>query len=90
MAMITCKEISQTIASDQLETAGWRRRLAIKIHLLGCRHCRRYAGQIRALGLMARRNLSGKPIDSGARERLRDSILARMEADEEKKVEPRE
>lgn len=88
MAMITCKEVSKSIASDQLATAGWRRRLAVGIHLLRCRHCRRYADQMRALGAMARQHISGKPIDFGARERLRQSILDRLPSCEEKKSDP--
>ena len=86
MAMISCREVSQTIASDGLASAGWRKRLAVRIHLLGCRHCRRYADQIRAIGAMARQHLSGRAIDSGARERLRQSILDWLPGGDEEKV----
>jgi len=90
MAMITCKEVSQTVASDPLAAAGWRRRLAVRIHLLRCRHCRRYADQMRAIGDIARRQFRAKATDPGAHERLRQSILDRLPTADEKKVDPRE
>ncbi len=40
------------------EKAGWRERLAVRFHLLRCRHCRRYMAQLRAIGAPAR-NLWG-------------------------------
>ncbi len=40
------------------EKAGWRERLAVRFHLLRCRHCRRYRAQLRAIGAAAR-NLWG-------------------------------
>ncbi len=33
-----------------MERLGWGRRLSIHVHLLMCRHCNRYASQLRALG----------------------------------------
>ncbi len=35
------------------EKAGWRERLAVRFHLLRCRHCRRYMAQLRAIGAAA-------------------------------------
>ncbi len=78
MAMLSCQEVSRSIASDELGTAGWRRRLSIKLHLLMCRHCRRYARQIDAIGSAARRLLGKDRLDPGSRERLRSSILDLM------------
>ena len=48
--MPTCQQVAREIASDELATASWRRRSAVRIHLLLCRHCRRYARQMRAIG----------------------------------------
>ena len=77
-AMLTCKEVSRTIASDEVTTADWRQRLAVKIHLLMCRHCRRYTRQMQAIGEAARQILSDTPPDRGSRDRLRDSILDQL------------
>ena len=76
--MLTCKEISRTIASDELASAGWRRRFAVRLHLLMCRHCRRYSRQIEAIGTAARQVLGVAEPRSGSGERLRNSILDRL------------
>lgn len=48
--MMTCQQLTTTIASGELGEAGWRQRLSIRFHLLMCRHCRCYQRQIAALG----------------------------------------
>lgn len=40
-----------------------------------CRHCRRYARQLRVIGEAARQVFDNFSPDSGARQRLRSSIL---------------
>ena len=45
--MLTCKDVATAIGQDEWRTASWRRRLALRVHLLMCRHCCRYAAQIR-------------------------------------------
>jgi len=76
--MLTCKEVAGTIATDELASAGWRKRLSVRFHLLMCRHCRRYARQIRGIGVAVRGILGEQTSDSGSRERLRASILDRI------------
>jgi predicted anti-sigma-YlaC factor YlaD len=76
--MLTCKEISRTIASDELATAGWRRRLSVRLHLLMCRHCRRYFRQMREIGTAARRIFGEERPDPDSQEQLRSSILGRI------------
>ena len=78
--MMSCEELSRLMASDELATLGWGRRLRARLHLLMCRHCRRYAKQIRTLGDIARsagRNQQEE--DASARERLEESILNDVE-----------
>ncbi len=83
IAMLTCKEVSRSIAADELASAGWRKRWSIKLHLMMCRYCRRYSRQIEAIGAAARRIYGSAPSDPGARERLRSSILERIPAGRE-------
>lgn len=47
--MLTCREVVDQ--ADQLIAGELNRRqqLAMKVHLLMCRHCRRYVRQLRAL-----------------------------------------
>ncbi len=73
--MLTCKEVSRGIASDELERAGWGRCLAVRLHLLMCRHCRRYAAQIRAIGAAAKSLFERQEADVGTLKRLEKAIL---------------
>ena len=52
--MLRCKEVTKMVASDDLVDAGPWLRLKIRLHLMMCRHCARYAAQIRAIGSKAR------------------------------------
>lgn len=73
--MTTCKEVTRTIASDELANLGARHRLAARLHLFRCRHCRRYEAQIRAIG-GAVQGLFGAPDESSATlDRLTEAIL---------------
>ena len=75
--MLACKEVTRIVAAQELDEAGWKRRLAVRLHLLMCRHCRRYAAQLRAIGKAARSIWGIRPEDqdSEAVERLERVIL---------------
>ena len=68
--MLTCKEMATAIGRDEWRTASWRRRLALRLHLLMCSACRRYAAQIRAIGTAARSLLRERGEDPAVLERL--------------------
>ena len=72
--MLSCKEVTRRLASDALEGGGWWRRLSVRLHLLMCRHCRRYAFQMRSIGTAARRVFRETPLEETSLERLRASI----------------
>ncbi len=71
----TCQEVAREIASDELATASWRRRAAVRIHLLLCRHCRRYARQIRAIGSAVQSLFQIRDEDDEVLDRLEQTIL---------------
>ena len=73
--MLSCKEVTRKIASDELAEAGWRERLAVRLHLLLCRHCRRYVAQLRAIGAAARNLWWSRSQDPSTLERLERQIL---------------
>ena len=75
--MLSCKEVTRKIASDELVEAGWRERLAVRFHLLRCRHCRRYMAQLRAIGAAARNLWGPRSEDLPTLERLEREILDR-------------
>jgi len=52
--MLRCKQVTTMIARDDLADAGPWLRLKLRLHLLMCRHCARYASQIRAIGAKTR------------------------------------
>ena len=49
-----CKQVTAMVARDDLADAGPWLRMKIRLHLMMCRHCARYAKQIRAIGVKAR------------------------------------
>lgn len=79
MGLPSCCEVSRAVASGVLDDAPVHRRLAVRLHLLMCRHCRRYARQIRAIGRAARELSAGPQGDDESLQRLRRSLLARIE-----------
>ena len=75
LLVLSCKEVSRLVASDELATAGVVKRLRIRLHLFFCKQCRRYAEQLRIIGTAARqkmRNLAGDTDTIGS---LEKSIL---------------
>ena len=73
--MLTCREVARAIAMDELATAAWPRRLAVRVHLLGCRHCRRYAAQMLAIGRAVRALFQPRAAEAQGLERLTEKIL---------------
>ncbi len=47
--MLNCRHITRLISQSMDARLPWPRRLAIRLHLLYCLGCRRYAGQLRFL-----------------------------------------
>jgi predicted anti-sigma-YlaC factor YlaD len=53
--MMTCKDVSLTISTGDLDTARVPTKMAVWMHLAMCRHCRAFRRQLKAIGLAARR-----------------------------------
>ncbi len=47
--MIRCKEVATLLSTDQHASQPVWRRMAVRVHLMMCRHCRRFARQIALL-----------------------------------------
>ena len=75
--MLTCKEVATAIGRDDAQTLPWWRGLALRLHLLMCGDCRRYAAQIRAIGTAARRLFREHGEDPQVIARLQETILSR-------------
>ena len=76
---MTCKEAAEAIGRDEWRAAPRWRRLALRLHLLMCSHCRRYAAQIRAIGTAVRSLFRKQGEDAKILERLQETILGRPE-----------
>ncbi len=82
--MLTCKEVARTVSSENIDQIGWQNRLAVRFHLLMCRHCRRYTEQMQALGDAARSVFQQPPDDPSSPEtpenlaKLQSDILERL------------
>ena len=88
--MLSCKEVTRKIASDEFTEAGWRERLAVRLHVLLCRHCRRYMAQLHAIGAVARNLWSPRSQDPLTLERLERQILKRSLGGPEDRTGPSE
>jgi predicted anti-sigma-YlaC factor YlaD len=47
--MLSCKEVSHDLLADEHKSAGIGRRIAIRVHLLMCDNCRRFAAQLQRM-----------------------------------------
>ena len=79
LQMPTCRDVATAIAGDELRTARPGRALALRLHLLLCRHCRRYASQLRAIGTAARIMVRRRADDPEALARIRRHLLSRLD-----------
>ncbi len=84
--MLNCRELTRMIASDELPEAKWPVRMGGWLHLLMCRHCRRYSTQIRALAAGARRTWGPENEDSARLDQLERRILARCLGESENSI----
>ena len=75
--MLKCKEVARLVAGDGLAEATWSRRVAVRFHLLMCRHCHLYTEQMRDLGRAARSLFEGEDQGSDL-DGLKSSILEKI------------
>ncbi len=83
---MTCKDVAEAIGRDEWRAAPRWRRLALRLHLLMCSPCRRYAAQIRAIGTAVRSLFRKQAEDMKILERLQETILGHPET----KLDPSE
>ena len=54
--MLTCREAADRLADGTGDASSLAAAFRLRFHLLFCRHCRRYARQIRLLGAAIRQS----------------------------------
>jgi anti-sigma factor ChrR (cupin superfamily) len=75
--MLSCRDVAAMIAAEQMLRVGRLTRLRVQVHLLLCRHCRRYARELRAIGRGARDAASAAMPSAAQLDRLARSVLDR-------------
>ena len=73
--MQNCREVAYLLTSDGVEYADWPTRLLTRLHLLYCKHCRRYATELAMIGRVGREALSADSVDPKMLQRLELSIM---------------
>lgn len=56
--MLSCKEIVTIVSSD--EDVAWTKLIHVRFHLMMCRHCSRYAKQIKLLRSSAKQLVNAR------------------------------
>ncbi len=67
--MLACNEVTRLWASEEIRSATLARRIAVRMHLMMCRHCRRYVRELALIGEGARVAAEAST-DDAIRERL--------------------
>jgi len=70
--MLDCREAAYRIVAPEAGGGWWLRRVSLPLHVLLCRHCRRYAAQLRRIRRAAR---SSETPDSRETDRLVQTVL---------------
>jgi hypothetical protein len=77
--MPTCREVVRLLASEQLKEAALTRRILVRLHLMMCDDCGRYAKELEGLGEVAR-DAFRQPLDAARLSDLEKAILKRAAA----------
>jgi len=75
--MLNCREVTRLISQSMDSKLPWHRRLGMRVHLLYCVWCRRYAAQLQLLRKAARElppealDAAPKKLSNEAKEQMR-------------------
>ena len=78
--MISCRDVTKLITSDQVLYESWLKRLEVKVHLLMCRHCSRVVRQVESLRKSARElwEVSDQPDPGNGGDELESRVLHKL------------
>lgn len=62
--MLNCKETSHLISQSLDRELGFKERLALKMHLLMCKYCKRFSQQLSSLNVMIKQRTTHVENDS--------------------------
>ena len=82
--MLNCRQVTRLVSQAMDTKLSWRERLVVRIHLLYCVWCRRYAAHVQFLRRAAAK-LAGATSDAGAaklseeaKEQIRQKLVQAM------------
>lgn len=73
--MLSCREVTRLHASDEILSASWKTRVGVRVHLMLCRHCRRYLRELARIGAAVRDLLEDAAEDPDRNEALVRRVL---------------
>ena len=76
--MLTCRDVTRLCASEDIRRAPFARRVAVRLHLLMCRHCCRYVRELSAIGAASRRAFASSNVDNFKRIALEERLIAEI------------
>ena len=65
------------VAADEVRSAGFARRVAVRMHLMMCNNCRRFAREVDALGRVMR-SMPREDLDPGAEAEAVERVMRRL------------
>lgn len=68
--MISCKNVSTLLTSDQLQAQSWWKRMEVRMHLAMCDLCSRLARQLEQMRSAAHQTREENEPDAGLEDRL--------------------
>ncbi len=76
--MLRCRELAKMISDGSTEGAPFGRKIAIRLHLLMCAHCRRFFRQINLIGRLARESAEAKECHSPSPDDLEERLVRKL------------
>lgn len=73
--MLHCNEVTRLYSTDEIRRASLRTWVAVRIHLMMCRFCRRYVRELTVIGETVRRVTRSAPEDPEQLDRLVHRML---------------
>lgn len=76
--MISCRNVSKLLTSDDLAAQSFWKRAEVRLHLMMCKYCSRLARQLTQMGAAVRRHRDlPRDEDPGLEERLISKLSGR-------------
>jgi len=79
--MPTCRDVSRRIATGEVESLPFSRRLLVTLHVSMCGRCARFARELRRIGEAARARWKPDPADRETLDRLERVVLQHLPQD---------